>query len=68
MPSTVIDHFSYDTDRNILTIVFLSGNIYAYKDVPEKVYKHMKASPSKGKFFNHAIKDKYTFEKLDDED
>ena len=68
MPSTVIDHFSYDSDKNCLIITFLSGNVYSYKDVPEKVYKQMKASQSKGKYFNHIIKDKYSFEKLSDGD
>jgi len=68
MPSTVIDHFSYDADNEILIITFLSGNVYAYKDVPEKVYKLMKASRSKGKYFNHVIKDNYTFERLSDRD
>ena len=68
MPSTVIDYFRYDSDKQCLIITFLSGNIYSYKDVPEKVYKQMKASQSKGKYFNHIIKDKYSFEKLRDGD
>ncbi len=66
MPSTVIEHFNFDQKTGTLKITFVSGNRYAYKNVPEKVYNTMKISGSKGRYFNRFIKDKYDFEKLDD--
>ena len=65
MPSTVISNFFYDADRLILKIVFVSGIVYEYKNVPEKLYKAMKASGSKGVYFNQHIKGKFEFEKTD---
>jgi hypothetical protein len=67
MPSTVIDHFVYTKKLETLRIIFNSGNIYIYKDVPEEVYILMTKSTSKGKFFNQYIKDHYDFEKMESE-
>jgi len=41
--------------------------VYLYKKVPEKVYKLLKASGSKGRYFNTYIKDKFKFQKLEEE-
>lgn len=65
MPSTVIERMDYDEEAQILTIHYRSGQIYAYKDVPETVYKELKASRVKGRYLRFFIKDKYIFEKLD---
>ncbi|MBO9671844.1 MAG: KTSC domain-containing protein [Sphingobacteriaceae bacterium] len=67
MPSSVIKYFSYDKDTSTLKIIFTTGMIYLYKSVPEKVYKLLKASGSKGRYFNAYIRDKFKFQKLDEE-
>ena len=64
MPSTVIKHFSYDPVAAILTVTFLSGDVYAYKNVPEKIYKSLKTAGSKGRYFNKFIRDTFVFEHL----
>lgn len=64
MPSTVILSINYDPDSSTLIIEYVSGVVYHYKNVPEKVYKELKASISKGRYLNHHIKRKYDFEKL----
>jgi hypothetical protein len=64
MPSTVIDHFHYTPDTATLRITFVSGTVYDYKGVPEKVYQKMRAAPSKGKFFNEKIKGIFPFEQM----
>jgi hypothetical protein len=65
MPSTVVAHIRYDPSSATLTVVFVSGMVYKYKDVPEEVYASMKSSGSKGKYLNQYIKGKYEFEKVD---
>ncbi len=40
----------YDADSRTLRIVYVSGNVYDYKDVPPEVYEAMKASVSKARF------------------
>jgi hypothetical protein len=61
MPSTVIARFSYNEEKSVLTIVFLTGKVYEYTKVPLKVYNEMKMSGSKGTYFNLHIKDHYPF-------
>lgn len=64
MPSTVIRTYHYNAEQATLRIVFVSGEVYDYENVPETVYLAMKKSLSKGIFFNKEIKDKYTFKHL----
>ncbi|QDW24613.1 KTSC domain-containing protein [Pedobacter sp. KBS0701] len=67
MPSSVIKYFSYDTATETLKIIFVTGMVYLYKNVPGKIYEMLKASGSKGRYFNSKIKDKYKFQKLEEE-
>lgn len=67
MPSSVIKYFSYDAATETLKIIFVTDMIYQYKKVPEKIYKMLKASGSKGRYFNRHIKDKFKFQKLEGE-
>ena len=64
MPSSVVAEMIYDDETEILRIIFVSGMAYDYKKVPLEVYEAMKASGSKGTFFNHYIKGKYDFDKV----
>lgn len=64
MPSTVIQSFSHDENSQRLRVALLNGSIYDYLDVPVEVYREMKDSFSKGKFYNEQIKPHYAFEKI----
>jgi hypothetical protein len=64
MPSTVIANIRYDALSHTLRIEFLSGAVYDYKHVPEKIYKSMISSGSKGQYLNEHIKGNYEFEKV----
>lgn len=57
---------SYDLDTQTLRIIFISGIIYDYKDVPPYIYENMKAAFSKGTFLNQHIKNHYEFEKIEE--
>ena len=63
MPSSVAAAMKYDPGTSTLRIIFVSGIVYDYKNVPRKVYKAMKVASSKGIFLNIQIKGKYEFEK-----
>jgi hypothetical protein len=63
MPSSVIAAIKYDIPSSTLRIIYVSGVVYDYKNVPEEVYKAMKSSFSKGAFLNQHIKGKYEYEK-----
>ena len=64
MPSSVVSTMQYDNTSGTLRIIFVSGMIYDYKNVPEEVYIALKTSGAKGIFLNQHIKGKYEFEKI----
>ena len=64
MPSSVVAAIRYDTKTSTLRVIYVSGSVYDYKDVPGKVYKEMKEAASKGEFLNKHIKPNYEFEKI----
>ncbi len=61
MPSSVIRSFDYDPVAHRLDIRFVSGRIYSYLDVPERVVAAMMRAGSTGGFFNRRIRDRYRF-------
>lgn len=61
MPSTVIGAFAYDPASRTLTVTFRSGRRYRYHQVPPEIYEAMRASFSKGAFFNRHVRDQFRF-------
>jgi hypothetical protein len=64
MPSSVVAALSYRPQESTLRVVFVSGKIYDYKNVPEEVYLQMKSARSKGKYLNEYIKRNYSFKQI----
>jgi len=48
----------------VLEIQFESGRIYQYYNVPEEIFLEMLNAPSKGKYFNAAIRGKFPFREI----
>jgi hypothetical protein len=65
MPSTVVANMDYSKETKTLRIRFVSGLVYEYKQVPEKIFRAMQRAGSKGTFLNQFIKGHYDFEKID---
>jgi hypothetical protein len=64
MPSTVIRSYNYLPNERILEITFTTGNRYRYRHVPPQIYEEMRASFSKGEYFNRYIRPSFVCEKL----
>ena len=64
MPSSVVAAMKYDVPSSTLRVIYVSGSVYDYKKVPEKVYNEMKKASSKGEFLNKEIKPNYEYEKV----
>ena len=62
--STAIHAVGYDWDRHILEIVFTSGGIYHFANVPPAVFMGLLRSPSKGVYFQEHIRGKYINRRL----
>jgi hypothetical protein len=54
----------YLPERRELHVTFASGRTFAYGDVPQSLYEAYLASPSKGAFFNIAIRGRFQFREL----
>lgn len=68
--SSAIRDAAYVPDARELRITFVSGRRYAYANVPQSIFDAFVASPSKGTFFNIAIRGRYHFREilLDEQD
>jgi hypothetical protein len=66
MPSSVVAEIKYDTCSRTLRIIYVSGMMYDYKNVPEQIYTALKTAFSKGTFLNKYIKGRYEFEKIEE--
>ena len=64
MPSTAIRRLSYDEVTKSLFVTFIDGDLYAYFDVPPKVYDDFSTARSKGGFFARRVRDRYRYKKI----
>ena len=59
--STTLAALAYDEAREILQLEFRGSAIYRYFGVPAPVYEGLLAAPSKGKYFNQAIRGNFRY-------
>lgn len=64
MPSSAIRDTSYDEKTKEMRVTFVSGRVYVYDEVPLVIYNAFCNAPSKGAFFNVAIRGRYHFHEL----
>ena len=61
--SSAIRSIHYSDRRRELSITFAETGTYIYREVPQQVYDDFVKAPSKGQFFNEAIRDRYPFDR-----
>jgi hypothetical protein len=59
--STTLATLVYDEAREVLQLEFRSRAIYQYWGVPRLVHEALLRAPSKGRFFNQAIRGRFPF-------
>jgi hypothetical protein len=59
--STTLTTVVYDSLRNVLQLEFRSRAVYRYFGVPAAVHEALLAAPSKGTYFNRAIRGRYAY-------
>lgn len=65
MPSTVIERSQYDAETRTLSVWFRpSGRRYDYEAVPQETYTALCAAPSKGRYFNEHIRDRFRYRRI----
>jgi hypothetical protein len=61
MPSTAVEWTNWKD--GVLSVKYRGGAAYEYLDVPEAVYRRLRAAASKGQFVNFEIKPRYRYRK-----
>lgn len=66
--STAIRHLFYRPESAELSIWFApEGRRYKYFDVPQSAYEALRDAPSRGQYFNRAIKGHYRCTKIEED-
>ena len=62
--STTLATVIYDEAREVLQLEFLSRALYQYSGVPREVHEALLSAPSKGRYFNQAIRGRFPYRPL----
>lgn len=65
--SEAISDIDYDEARAKLFVRFIDGDQYVYVGVPGQVHRSFVDADSKGRFFAAQIRDRYPYNKLDED-
>jgi hypothetical protein len=60
--SSALRSVGYDDDT--LEIEFVSGTVYRYFDVPERVHDELMRADSHGEFFNAHVRDRFRYQQV----
>jgi len=62
--SSTLATIAYDRTRKLLQLEFNSGARYHYFGVPASVHQALLHAPSKGSYFNQAIRGKFPYSRI----
>ena len=62
--SSNVSSIGYDTVTETLEVEFLSGRVYQYYGVPDRLHEQIMHAASKGKFLNYYIKSSYPYSRV----
>ena len=52
---------AYDVDQQMLQLEFRDQSVYRYFGVPANLYQDLLDAPSKGKYFNRFIRERFAY-------
>ena len=59
--STTLVAMAYDVDQQMLQLEFRDRSVYRYFGVPANLYQDLLDAPSKGKYFNRFIRERFAY-------
>lgn len=65
--STAILTVAYDKDEKLMWLRFTSGDLYEYRGVEMQTVTGLLEAESKGHFYQENIKDKFDYERVEEE-
>jgi hypothetical protein len=64
--SSTLATVAYDEAQELLQLEFCSRAVYQYFGVPAVVHRALLGAPSKGRYFNHAIRGRFPYRLIRD--
>ncbi|QQV02898.1 MULTISPECIES: KTSC domain-containing protein [Chryseobacterium] len=64
MPSSVVNKYIYFPETEILRIIYQSGAVYDYLNVPFEISEKFREARSKGQFLNRVIKTRFSYKRV----
>ena len=62
--SSALQAAAYAADRALLYLLFRSGAVYRYFDVPQWQYQEFLTADSKGRYFGRNIRGRFEYERM----
>ncbi|UWU75568.1 KTSC domain-containing protein [Bradyrhizobium huanghuaihaiense] len=62
--SSNVAEIGYDADSRILEVVFKTGSVYQYFEVPRQIYEALMQASSIGGFINSNVKGQYRYARV----
>jgi hypothetical protein len=59
--SSALEAVAYDAATQRLEIEFRDGRTYEYRNIPAEVHRDLMRAPSKGQYFNAAIRARFPY-------
>ncbi len=59
--SGAIHAIGYDPERRVLEVIFNTGRIYQFTDVPPEQFEALRKADSKGRYFTENIRDAFPY-------
>ena len=61
LDSSALAWVRYLPEQRVLQVGLRTGRDYAYFDVPPEIYSELLAAESKGRYYNHHIRNEFEF-------
>ncbi|VIO69546.1 hypothetical protein CI1B_27520 [Bradyrhizobium ivorense] len=62
--SSNVAEIGYDPDSRILEVLFKTGSVYQYFEVPQQIYEELMRASSVGGFMNANLKGRYRYARV----
>ncbi|MFC9325164.1 KTSC domain-containing protein [Kitasatospora sp. NPDC057015] len=62
--SSALRSVGYDAANRVLEIEFVSGAVYSYAGVPDRVHEELMEAPSHGRCFGRVIRGRYPYRRI----
>jgi hypothetical protein len=66
--SSTLATVAYDEGREVLQLRFRNGAVYEYFALPAVAHQDLLDAPSKGRYFNDAIRSRFAYRMVSDSD